>query len=722
MNDAPSSSTNGQVNHVEVPIYDAWSPLSPTSMSPAPQGSHQGYNYPSTSQPDPQLPANPPQPRPYMAFGPRSLRYQCQPIPPASTTSYSTTQPPQNQYNYSTPGASLFMPSNANGRRRSRQSRMPHQNPLDYAAQLAERRARQPLNRPATNAAADLNSYLDSLLGIPPPRKRRRVEPSQPETPSRDSAPRSIISSDWDFQRMGVGGLDEQFDKIFRRAFASRIFPLELTEQLNLKHVRGILLYGPPGTGKTLIARQIAKMLNAREPKVVNGPEVFHKWVGESEEHVRKLFADAEQEWQECGSKSALHVIIFDELDAICRQRGRNVGSDVGDKIVNQLLTKIDGFEQLNNILVIGMTNRRDMIDTALLRPGRIEVQLEISLPDEKGRVQILNIHTAKMRECEKLHEDVDIDDIAKRTVNFSGAEIEGLVRAAQSSAMNRLIKVGKTVNLDDEASKKLKVTMEDFNYALANDVKASTITADVILEGMLRGELIKWCPEIDDILEIGRALSKQSEAPKSRGLIKLLITGAPNTGKTYLAAKIAKDAGFSVVKICRRESMIGMSDDAKCHFMQSMFDDACKSTSSVLLIDNIEAIIGYTPIGKRFSNSILQELLVLLNTQPPVGHRLLILATSSTRTFMEDVGIASRFSKVITIRQLQSVDEFITVIQESGILDDDGMQFIREKLKIFEKIPVIGIKSLLELLDFVSILDNPAAALILELQKLAIS
>lgn len=141
---------------------------------------------------------------------------------------------------------------------------------------------------------------------------------------------------------MGIGGLDTEFNEIFRRAFASRVFPPGLVEKLGIQHVKGIILHGPPGTGKTLIARQIGKMLNAREPKVVNGPEVLSKYVGASEENIRKLFADAEKEYKEKGDESGLHIIIFDELDAIFKQRGStNNGTGVGDTVVNQLLSKV---------------------------------------------------------------------------------------------------------------------------------------------------------------------------------------------------------------------------------------------------------------------------------------------------------------------------------------------------------------------------------------------
>ena len=156
------------------------------------------------------------------------------------------------------------------------------------------------------------------------------------------SAGNAILQPNFKFEDMGIGGLGNQFSAIFRRAFASRICPPSLLSKLGIQHVKGLLLYGPPGTGKTLIARQIAKFLNAREPKIVNGPEVMSKYVGQSEENIRKLFADAEAEYREKGDDSGLHIIVFDELDAICKQRGsKNDGTGVGDSIVNQLLSKV---------------------------------------------------------------------------------------------------------------------------------------------------------------------------------------------------------------------------------------------------------------------------------------------------------------------------------------------------------------------------------------------
>ena len=222
---------------------------------------------------------------------------------------------------------------------------------------------------------------------------------------------------DVNFEKLGIGGLDKQFEEIFRRAFASRVFPPHVVAKLGIHHVKGMLLFGPPGTGKTLIARQIGKMLNGKEPKIVNGPEVLNKYVGASEENIRKLFADAELEMKERGDESDLHIIIFDEIDAVCKQRGsgRDGGTGVHDTIVNQLLTKIDGVDALNNILLIGMTNRKDMLDEALLRPGRLEVQVEVGLPDEKGRLQILKIKTSNMSANSFISNDVNLDSLAER-------------------------------------------------------------------------------------------------------------------------------------------------------------------------------------------------------------------------------------------------------------------------------------------------------------------
>jgi len=149
-----------------------------------------------------------------------------------------------------------------------------------------------------------------------------------------------------------------------------------------------------------------------------------------------------------------LHIVILDEMDAICKQRGSvKDGTGVSDSVVNQLLSKIDGVDSLNNILLIGMTNRKDMIDDALLRPGRLEVHVEIGLPDKQGRIQVLNIHTKRMRENNRLTAEVfRLDELAEKTKNFSGAELEGLVKAASSYALTRCVDVKDLSKAPDES------------------------------------------------------------------------------------------------------------------------------------------------------------------------------------------------------------------------------------------------------------------------------
>uniref|UniRef100_A0A0P5LEC9 Vesicle-fusing ATPase n=1 Tax=Daphnia magna TaxID=35525 RepID=A0A0P5LEC9_9CRUS len=394
----------------------------------------------------------------------------------------------------------------------------------------------------------------------------------------------SIINPDWDFQNMGVGGLDTEFNAIFRRAFASRVFPPEIVEQLGCKHVKGILLYGPPGTGKTLMARQIGKMLNAREPKIVNGPQILDKYVGESEANIRRLFADAEEEEKRLGPNSGLHIIIFDEIDAICKSRGSVAGaSGVHDTVVNQLLAKIDGVEQLNNILVIGMTNRRDMIDEALLRPGRMEVQMEIGLPSETGRAQILKIHTARMRDNKKIAPDVDLQELAVLTKNFSGAEIEGLVRAAQSTALNRLIKASNKVEVDPEAGEKLMVDRGDFLHALETDIKPAFGTSSEALELYITRGIINWGEPIRSLLEYGVILTQQART--GFGLVSVLLEGPPNAGKTALAAQLAKNSDFPFIKICSPDDMVGFSESAKCLQIRKVIQCVALQFSTFVLI-----------------------------------------------------------------------------------------------------------------------------------------
>jgi len=407
----------------------------------------------------------------------------------------------------------------------------------------------------------------------------------------------AILAPNFKFEDMGIGGLDNEFATIFRRAFASRVFPPGLVDKLGIMHVKGILLYGPPGTGKTLIARQIGKMLNAREPKVINGPEVLNKYVGQSEENIRKLFADAEKEYKERGDESGLHIIIFDELDAVCKQRGSGSGggTGVGDSVVNQLLSKLDGVDQLNNVLLIGMTNRKDMIDEALLRPGRLELQIEISLPDEAGRVQILTIHTDKMRRNGVLDGDVNITKLAASTKNFSGAELNGLVKSATSFAFNRHIKVGTTAGVAEDVSQ-MKVNQSDFELALG-EVKPAFGAADEDLQLAMPFGIIPYSRMIQDIVNDAMIAVEAVRQSDRDPITSVLLHGPFGSGKTALATHIALQSQFPFIKAVTPESIVGFSGEIfKKDYIHKVFTDAYKSPLSCLILGTLPSPLPPLP------------------------------------------------------------------------------------------------------------------------------
>ena len=434
---------------------------------------------------------------------------------------------------------------------------------------------------------------------------------------TRRPARNPIIRPNFNFEDMGIGGLDEEFSQIFRRAFISRIIPLSIAQKMGVQHVRGMLLYGPPGTGKTLMARQIGRMLNAREPKVVNGPEVLNKYVGQSEENIRKLFADAEKEQKDKGEESGLHIIIFDELDAVCRQRGSGSagGTGVGDSVVNQLLTKLDGVDQLNNILLIGMTNRKDMIDEALLRAGRLEVHIEISLPNESGRAQILRVHTNTMRTNGALDPDVDILELARRTKNFSGAEINGLVRSAHSFVFNRHYQPNTAAGVDANLAD-AKVKQQDFLDAL-EEVKPLFGVAEKDLTECLEGGVIPFSGGVARIIDDGQQYIEQCRQGIPP-LVTVLLHGPPGSGKTALAAKLALDSGFPLIKLVKLANMIGSSDQQKAYNLDKIFEDAYKSALSLIVLDEVELLLGYNQVGPRFSTLMFETLSALLAKNPP--------------------------------------------------------------------------------------------------------
>lgn len=495
----------------------------------------------------------------------------------------------------------------------------------------------------------------------------------------REAASSNIFKhKEFNLQSLGIGGLSAEFADIFRRAFASRVFPAHVANKLGVKHVKGMLLYGPPGTGKTLMARQIGKMLNGRDPKIVNGPEVLSKFVGETEKNVRDLFADAEQDQRTRGDQSDLHVIIFDEIDAICKSRGSTRdGTGVHDSIVNQLLTKIDGVEALNNVLLIGMTNRKDLLDEALLRPGRLEVQVEISLPDENGRHQILQIHTNKMKENSFLAPDVNLQELAARTKNYSGAELEGVVKSAVSYALNRQLSLDDLTKPVDEES--IKVTMDDFLNALHEIIPAFGASMDNLERCRLNG-IVDCGGRHDHIFKRTMLLAEQVKVSRGSPLVTCLLEGPSGSGKTAMAATVGIGSDFPYVKIISAESMIGLSESSKCAQIVKVFEDAYKSQLSIVILDDIERLLEYVAIGPRFSNLISQTLMVLLKRLPPKGKNMLVIGTTSEVSFLDSVGICDAFSVTYHVPTLKTEDAK-RVLEHLKVFSEDDIDAAAEAL-----------------------------------------
>ena len=266
----------------------------------------------------------------------------------------------------------------------------------------------------------------------------------------RPSAMREVLVETPNISWNDVGGLDT----VKRELNEAVEWPIKYPDsfkRLGIRPSRGILLYGPPGTGKTLLAKAVAKESEANFIQV-KGPSLLSMWVGKSEEGVRKIFERARQ--------VAPCIIFFDEIDALAGKRGEDHGNKVTERVLNQILAEMDGLEDLNDVLVVGATNRPDMLDTALLRPGRFDKILLVNAPTEEGRLKILGVHTKKMSAGNALCKDVSLKDIAKKTSGYTGADLESLVRESALLALRENI----------EAK---EVTKKHFNEAL-NKVKPS--------------------------------------------------------------------------------------------------------------------------------------------------------------------------------------------------------------------------------------------------------
>ncbi len=238
----------------------------------------------------------------------------------------------------------------------------------------------------------------------------------------RPSALREVLIEIPNIKWEDVGGLEEVKQEL-KEAVEWPLKKPEAFTRLGVRAPRGILVYGPPGTGKTLLAKAVANESEANFI-LVKGPELLSKWVGESEKAIRKIFAKARQ--------ASPCIIFFDEIDSIAQRRGLGSDSRVSERVVNQLLTEMDGLLEMRDVIVIAATNRPDIIDTALLRPGRFDRVILVPAPDEKTRLEIFKVHTSRM----PLANDVSLEELAKRTEGYAGADIESVCREAAIMAL----------------------------------------------------------------------------------------------------------------------------------------------------------------------------------------------------------------------------------------------------------------------------------------------
>lgn len=441
-----------------------------------------------------------------------------------------------------------------------------------------------------------------------------------------------LFKGNFNFLELGIGGLDKQFEAIFRRAFASRLVPEKVLKNLGIHHVRGILLYGPPGCGKTLIARQIGKILNCEEPKIANGPELFSGLVGSSEANVRALFEDAIRDKN--GKK--LHLIICDEFDSVARHRG-SISGDAGsnDKVVNQFLTMIDGPKSLNNILLICMTNRKELIDDALLRPGRLELHIEVSLPDEKGRHDILQIHTTQMESAGYMDSTVNLNELAAKTINYTGAELESVVRNAASFSIAKHID---PENLSNMKFVQPVLNQGDFLRAIA-EIKPQFGLHSPFIDTICSKPFELYSSSYASIYS---DIREKIERLKTGSFLSILLTGDTYTGKTTLAANVAKECGYSCVRFINSEEMIKRQPNSE-KYLYETFLSGSSLESFLIVLDSVEKLIEYSKLGNYANNRVLQVIYSILDRA--VTNRTVILLTSSNESIMDFLGLKAQCS-----------------------------------------------------------------------------
>jgi transitional endoplasmic reticulum ATPase len=400
-----------------------------------------------------------------------------------------------------------------------------------------------------------------------------------------------------------IGGLDKEIAKV-REMIELPLKHPELFERLGVEAPKGVLLHGPPGTGKTLLAKAVANETNANFYHI-GGPEIMSKFYGESEERLREIFKEAQE--------NAPSIIFIDEIDSIAPKR-EEVTGDVEKRIVSQLLTIMDGLESRGKIVVIGATNRVNALDPALRRPGRFDREIEIGLPDRNGRLQILHIHTRGM----PLADDVILENIADRTHGFVGADLEALAKEAAMGALRRVLP---EINLEESSIPanildKITVTMSDFWNAL-REVPPSTLR-----EVLVESPNVHWT-EVGGLEEAKQELKEAIEWPlKYREVFNyagiqppkgIMLYGPPGTGKTLIAKAVATESEVNFISVKGPELLskwVGESEKG----VREIFRKARQASPCIIFFDEIDSIVP--PRGRDLGTNVTERVVSQILTE----------------------------------------------------------------------------------------------------------
>nr|WP_315382125.1 CDC48 family AAA ATPase [uncultured Sphingomonas sp.] len=402
-----------------------------------------------------------------------------------------------------------------------------------------------------------------------------------------------------------IGGMGATIDQLREMVELPLRYP-ELFQRLGVDPPKGVLLHGPPGTGKTRLARAVANESDASF-HLINGPEIMGSAYGESEQRLRQVFEEA--------AKNAPSIVFIDEIDSIAPKRGQVTG-EAEKRLVAQLLTLMDGLEARANIVVIAATNRPEAIDEALRRPGRFDREIVVGVPDDRGRREILGIHTRGM----PLAEDVDLPELARTTYGFVGADLAALTREAAIEAVRRIMP---RLNLEEgtippEVLDTLSVTREDFLEALKR------VQPSAMREVMVQAPTVRWedVGGLDDAqmrLKEGVELPlKDPDAFRRLGIRPakgFLLYGPPGTGKTLLAKAVAREAEANFIATKSSDLLSKWYGESEQQIAR-LFARARQVAPCVIFIDELDSLVparggamGEPQVTERVVNTILAEM-----------------------------------------------------------------------------------------------------------------